>query len=237
MLRLKDRQRQIPNGYKFRLPELKWSAPGNYPSFTIVCDQLQAVVHANPKLAEKNKWPTTRAGIEDWVDSFNAQLCSLMGWDDYITTDASNSVPKTSPRHLQETLQSLGAAAAKAKELVAGARTLSEWEDSQEPPVPAAQAAQRANTCTLCPRNEPGDFTKWFTVPAAELIRRKLEKLSGRGLSTPHDDSLHICSACWCPLKLKVHVPIGWIGKRLSETTKARLRVGRNCWVLAELGS
>lgn len=236
MLRLKDRQRQIPNGYKFRLPELKWTAPGNYPSFTVVCDHLQAAINANPFLAQKNQWPSTRAGVEEWVDRYNAELCARMGWDDYVTTETSGSVPKSQPRYLQETLRNLGAAAAKGKELVAGARTLSEWEDSGEPPVPKAQATARALVCTLCPKNETGDFTRWFTVPAAELIRRKVAKTQQRGLTTPHDESLHICSACWCPLQLKVHVPIAWIGKRLGDAALERMREGRNCWVLAELG-
>src|SRR5512137_1066676 len=174
MLQLKDRQKSIPNGFKFYLPELKWNAPGNYPSFTRVCDALQAVVNANLAMAQQKQWPTDRPGIEAWVDTYNASLCAAMGWNDYITSEGVPSVPKMSPSLQKETLQSLAAAAARAKELVAGAKSLIEWDESGENAVPRDLANSRAMTCSACPRNEPGDWTKWFTVPAAELIKRRV---------------------------------------------------------------
>lgn len=235
MLRLKNRQTQIPNGFRFYLPEVKWSAPPNFPSFARVCDGLQAVIAANPALAEKKKWPTDRAAIEDWVDTYNASICASMGWDEYIAQDVPSSVPKSNPLHQQETLRSLAAAAARAKELVAGAKTLTEWIDSNEPPVGPELSTHRAIVCAQCPKNEAGDWTKWFTVPAAELIKRQVEKAQARKLETPRDDQLNLCTACHCPLKLKVHVPIAWIAKRLTEEQKTKLSEGRNCWILAEL--
>lgn len=230
MPKLKDRQKSIPNGYVFYLPELKWSAPGNFPSFTRVCDALQQVVNANPYLAQKHQWPTDRAGIENWVDLYNATVCARMGWEDYIVAEGGGgSVPKTSPQHQSETLRSLASAAARAKELVAGAKTLLEWEESGEAPVAPELATHRAIVCSGCPKNEVGDWTKWFTVPAAEIIKRRIEKAQARNLVTPRDDALHFCSACNCPLKLKVHVPIAWITKRLSPETRAKL--DPRCWI------
>jgi len=82
--------------------------------------------------------------------------------------------------------------------------------------------------------NGQGDFTQWFTVPAAELIRRRVEKAQGRGLTTPRDDMLNLCLACHCPLKLKVHVPIKWIDRVLSAEQKEKLKGGKDCWILAE---
>ena len=234
-MQLKDRNKQIPNGLRFYIPELKWNAPGPYASFTRVCDAVEQVIKANPHLAQQHKWPADRTGVENWVDAYNSQLCAQMGWGDYITDGQEPSHPKWDSRYQQETLQSLRAAAAKAKELVAGARTLGEWDDSGEPAVDRDLSTARALTCAACPKNESGDWTKWFTVPAAELIKRRLEKAQQRNLSTIHDDKLQFCSACSCPLKLKVHVPIHWVAKRLSPDTIKKLREAPNCWVLKEM--
>ena len=147
MLKLKDRQKSIPGGFQFYLPELKWSAPRNYPSFTVVANALEAVVNANAGLAAKHKWPTDRMGVENWVDLYNATVCARMGWNDYIVEGGGTvSFPKSSPP--TQNLQSLGAAAARARELVAGAQTLIEWIDSKDEPVPRDQAQARAFICS-----------------------------------------------------------------------------------------
>jgi len=237
MLRLKDRNHQIPGGFVFYLPELKWSAPKNYPSFRVVCDSLQAVVKANPFLASKHQWPTDRESIENWVDSFNATVCSRMGWSDYITPSGggASSLPKSpSP---EQTLPSLTAAAARAKELLSGAKTLLEWDDSGEPPVSLPLAEKRAEVCAPCPLNQAGDWTRWFTTPAAELIKRRVAKAHQRGLTTPLDEQLHLCTACHCPLQVKVHIPLPWITKRLSPEQFQRLRQAPGCWIIREMES
>jgi len=232
MLRLKDRNKSIPNGFCFYLPELKWHAPSNFPSFTVVCNGLEAVIKANPYLAKKHGWPTDRHGIEDWVDAYNATLCAKMGWDAYITPSGGGggTLPKSQPP--PHSLASLAAAAARVKELVAGARSLMEWDDSGEDGVPRDQAQSRALVCSTCPRNEKGDWTEWFTTSAAELIKRRVEKVHSRGLSTIHDESLHVCTACHCPLPVKVHVPLRWITKRLTDEQRAKL--DPRCWILSE---
>lgn len=232
MPKLKDRQKQIPGGYQFYLPQLKWKAPGNFPSFTVVANALESVVNANPFLAEKHKWPRDRAGIENWVDLYNATLCARMGWDDYITDGSGGGgvLPKSQP--LLHNLNSLAAAAARAKELVAGAKSLMEWDDSGEDAVPRDLSTSRALICSTCPRNEKGDWTEWFTTSAAELIKRRVEKVHARSLSTIHDESLHVCTACHCPLPVKVHVPLSWITKRLTAEQKSRL--DPRCWILKE---
>lgn len=234
--RLRNRQLQIPNGLTFYLPELKWRSPGG-ASFQGIVNALAKVIAANPYLAQKNQWPTDSRGIEDWVDTYNATICARMGWVNYIQEDAGGTtIPKTSAPHQQATLQSLRNAAVAAKALVAGAKTLNEYLDSGEPPVPADLAHRRAVVCSACPLNEEGDFTKWFTVPAAELIKRQIEKASSRQLTTPRDDDLHLCTACHCPLRLKIHIPIDWIIKRLSPEQTQKLHQGKSCWILQESG-
>lgn len=232
MLRLKSRQSFIPNGFVFYLPEVKWKSP-RMASFDRIVGELMGVIAANPALAKKNGWPTDRPGVEDWVDKYNATVCAKMGWNDYILTDASGSIPKASAP--AQSLRSLAAVAAKAKALVAGAKTLMEWDDSGEPPVGRDLATSRASVCVACPLNQQGDWTDWFTIPAAELIQRRIQKAAARNLSTVHDERLKLCSACGCPLRLKVHVPIEWIGKRLSPEQRSRMESAPSCWVIGEL--
>jgi len=234
MPRLKDRNSSIPGGLVFYLPEVKWSAPKNFPSFTVVCNGLEAVIRANPALAAKHKWPTDRAGIENWVDAYNATVCAKMGWTKYIGGEGSGggSLPKSQPP--TQNLASLASAVARARELVAGAKTLIEWLDEGEKPVDRDLATARAATCAACPKNEKGDWTKWFVLPAAELIRRQVEKAQSLSMSTVHDESLNMCTACMCPLKLKVHVGVGWILKRLTAHQREGLKQGKDCWILRE---
>jgi hypothetical protein len=231
-----NRQMQIPNGMHFYLPAAKWKSPPG-ASFQRICDELEVVIRAHPALAAKHKWPTDRVGIENWVDAYNATICARMGWDTYImdeTGGGGSSTPKASPPHQQETLRSLKDAAARAKELVAGAKHLAEWMGSKEGPVDKELALRRAQICSACPLNLEGDWTKWFTVPAAELIRRQVEQATGLGLTTPADERLHLCEACHCPLRLKVHVPIAHIAKALTPDMRAKLTNGKDCWILAE---
>lgn len=233
MLRLKSRQSFIPNGFVFYLPEVKWKAP-RMASFDTIVGELQRVIAANPALAQKNKWPTDRNAIADWVDEYNATVCAKMGWDDYIIPSGeSASIPKSGAP--TQSLQSLAAAAAKARELVSGAKTLMEWDDSGEPPVSRDLSTSRAAVCAECPLNQQGDWTEWFTVPAAELIKRRIQKAQERNLSTIYDEKLKLCSACGCPLRLKVHVPIAWVTKRITDKQKETMKTAPRCWVIQEI--
>ena len=219
----------------FYLPPLKWNAPKG-SSFSLICDALERAIKANPALAAKHKWPSDRRAIEDWVDLYNATVCARMGWSEYIQADTGGiTIPKSSAPHQQQTLQSLRNAVAEAKELVSGAKTLDEYLESNEPPVSPELSTHRAIICSKCPLNSPEDLTKWFTVPAAEYIRRKIGKAQSRNMTTPRDDELNLCTACHCPLKLKVHIPIEWIGKRLGNDKLAKMRKGKDCWIIAEM--
>lgn len=236
MLRLKDRNRQIPGGMSFYLPEVKWKAPGNFPSFDTIANALLRVIQANPALAKKHGWPTHIAAVENWVDLYNATVCAHMGWTDYIFTEGAEavSIPKSSPPHQTLSLSGLAAAGAKAMELVRGAKTLSEWVESNEAPVTSDLSTHRAIICSQCPKNAKGDWTQWFASPAAELIKRLVEKAQSRKLTTPRDDQLQCCTICYCPLTLKVHVGIEWIKKRMKPDEAAKLKAVPNCWIASE---
>jgi len=82
MAKLKDRQRQIPNGLKFHLPEVKYkSSP--FASFDSICNSVHTIVQANLELAIAKGWPTDMPAIRDWVDTYNANLCEMNKWTDY----------------------------------------------------------------------------------------------------------------------------------------------------------
>lgn len=230
MAKLKDRQRQIPYGFKFYLAEVNWTAPA-FASFTVICDQLESIIKANPWLAQKNRWPNTRAGVEAWVDLYNSTICQQYGWNDYIVADGGAGVPKMMPPpHPQSRLDRLAAVAA-------GAKVLVEFVASKEEAVPIEVSRRRANACANrdgvpCPKNTTGDWLALFTQPAAQAIKEKLESRSGLRLETHLDDKLGVCDACDCPLGLKVHMPLSRILQGLNPAQRQALDPG--CWILAE---
>lgn len=233
MLRLKSRQKYIPGGFKFYLPEVKWSSTPN-ASFDVISQALLRVIKANPALAQKHGWPTSLPAVENWVDLYNATVCSRMGWTDYILTDTGGTSPKALAPHQALSLSGLAAAAIKAKALVSGAKTLMEWVYSNDPAVPPELSTHRAIVCSGCPLNDKGAWTDWFTVPAAELIKRMIEHAQTRKLSTPRDDQLQCCTACYCPMKLKVHIPISWVTAHQTPDQVAKLKSVPNCWIVQE---
>lgn len=231
MNRLKDRNKQIPNGYKMRLAAARWESPP-FMSFTTLCQATAKVVRANPALAAANHWPTDDAGIEQMVESYQVRLCEVNGWSDYLATAMGPpEPPKILPPHSPR---------AHFARLAAGASTLLDWLGEGGVPVAPELAASRARVCagdpadpaSACPQNQPGDLLSWFTKPASELIRKQLEKRKDLNLSTPDDERINICDACGCPLKLKVHVPLADILRRIPAESRSAL--DPRCWILKE---
>lgn len=233
MARLKNRQIQIPGGLKFYQPQTKWQPPA-FASFAVIVQSLISHRNANPALRDANRWPTDEATVADEVDEFNARMCEQAGWTDYIQSAVGTAPPPFFPAPSQMDQSKLVAAAGVVKKIWAGVRTLNDWLDSGDDPVPAEQSANRAAVCADCPKNVPGDFSTWFTKPASEAIRRQLERVKDRKLSTPDDVKLNICEVCYCPMKLKVHTPLKYINAHLSDEVLKALESGNNCWILSE---
>lgn len=225
MAALKSRQRQIPNGFKFRIPEVRWqSAP--FASFDTIVNQVLNLVTSNPAL--QKVYPTSREAIADLVDRVNADFCKLNGWNAYITDPAPDVSP---PKPMAPSaVQRLQAVAGAVKKVNAGARLLLDWEKSGQPPVDNSLAQERAFVCSTCPQNGKGDLTSWFTKSASELIRSQLSRLHGLNLSTALDDKLGVCDVCLCPLKLKVHAPKSLILEHIPDDVKSQLPA--HCWIL-----
>lgn len=232
--RLKNRQMQIPGGFKFLQPETGWQ-PSRFSSFQTIVQAIISHRSANPHLAQKHNWRMDVAGVEDELDTFNATVCARMGWTNYITVPEGEPPPPKLKAPSPEEQSQIAAAAGRVKKIWSGVRTLSDWVSQGGEAVTPNRSESRAAVCAACPLNGKGDFTQWFTAPAAAAIAGMVEKLKSRKLSTTHDESLNICTACLCPMKLKVHTPISFIKQHLSESVISDLRKAPACWIIEEL--
>lgn len=233
--RLKSKQMQIPNGFKFIQPETNWQAP-RFASFDVIVKNLIGHRQGRPDLVAKHNWATDYDGVAYDVEQFNVRLCLQHGWGEYLDgLDVGGGLPpKSKPPSLAEVAQ-VNAAAGVAKKIWSGVKTLNDWIDSGEPPVVPELANGRAAVCAACPQNKPGGFESWFTKPAAGAIQKQMEKLAERKLATPHDDQINICQVCLCPLKLKVHTPLKFIKDHMSEAVLKDLLKVPKCWIVSEL--
>lgn len=224
MARLISRQKQIPNGFVFYQPQTGWKAP-RFASFDKIVDALVAHRKGNPFLAKKFKWNLDREAVAIEVDEFNAAICLKMGWTDYVTLAAGGQSTIPFPKALPQALESLG-------KLAAGGKVLVEWITSGQEAVENSLAESRAEVCSKCPLNAQGDWTSFFTVPVSRKIREALEARRNWNLTTSHDDKLKVCDACYCPLPLKVHMPIDRILSRIPQESFDALAL--DCWIRKE---
>jgi hypothetical protein len=230
---LKSRQMQIPGGLRFYMPQLNWQA-SPFQSFDSLVQQIIAVRKGNPHVTAKMGWPTDTASVETEVDNFNTMICAQQGWTDYIIAAAPAPPPKWTPSQQVQSQASVQNAAAAVKKIWAGAKTLNDWLDSGEPAVAQELADKRAATCAACPLNNTAPLTDWFTRPAAEVLRRQLERVQDRNLVTPDDSKLGTCTACYCANKLKVWTPMKFITPHLAADVIEALKTGNGCWIIKE---
>jgi hypothetical protein len=225
MSRLKDRNKFIPNGFIFYQAETGWQ-PQRMQSFETIVAAIIAHRNANPWLKDKNGWSVDPDTVREELDRYNAKVCEHMGWKDYISSAGDSAPPLSQP--LPQRLLHRGA------NVVAGAETLVDWIADGAEAVGVEVSSERAAVCSACPKNGKGDLLSYFTRPAAEAIRRTVARKNEMQLTTPYDDGLGICEVCDCPLKLKVHLPIEVIVKKLSPVTRSELPA--HCWIRKEIG-
>lgn len=221
---LKSRQLQIPGGFKFYIPQLKWQSTP-FASFETIVQGVISARMAHPAMVAKYGWSVDRNQVADEVDAFNTRLCVQMGWLNYIVEGGQAAPPFYNPPVNRSNLD-------KAKRLVAGGKTIVEWLASGAAAVPESQSEERAAVCVACPMNDVGDFTRFFTVPVSEAIRATINQRKDWNLKTSYDEQLGVCSACSCPMKLKVHMPLADILKRIKPEDKAAL--DPKCWIRLE---
>jgi hypothetical protein len=147
-----------------------------------------------------------------------------------------DAVPKLTPPPVQAP-RLVGAvvdAVAAVKKLAAGASALLEWEEQGYPHVEKEVAEKRAETCSICPKNQQGrSLTEYFTVPVAELYNKRFKKLDEQKLTTSFDGLLNVCQGCLCPMRTKVWFPPQMIVKRLTPEIRGQLnQIQPRCWQL-----
>lgn len=254
MARLKDRDRQIPSGLKYREAITGWRARP-YSSFGSIVSDLIELRTANPHLSAKHGWSIDYETVANEVDAFNAKICEKMGWRDYITDGDPSSeaggaaVPFRRRKERVpiggENSESLsahrnnqsgeGAVVAGVRNVVAGIALVADWLGDELIPVDKETATNRAHVCVSCPQNQDPNFLEKITGLAAEELRALIGVRSQMELRTQYDNKLHECKACGCSLKLKVWASIGHIRANMRESVKEQLP--DFCWILHESNS
>lgn len=237
-MRLKSRVKGIPHGLKFAQPEVNWSSinvVGKSPSWETLVTAVVAMRNANPHHRDKHRWATDVESVANEVDSYNAKICMDNGWVTYVLTVGAGFTSR--PVQRPQLSPDVAGPISTIKKLWAGLKTTGDWLDSGQPPVAIELAEKRAYVCSECPLNAKGEFTEWFTLPAANAIKRQIAKLSERNLTTTKDAQLQVCKACLCPLQLKVHTPMSFIQPHLTDQVTDSLKNGKDCWILSELAS
>jgi len=223
MVRLKNRRVCPVNAFQYRQAET--GAQFKEWDFELLVSQVIAHRQQNPRF----NLPTDGNSVRSEVDYANAlRMLSIRGGESYVTEDAG-AAPDPKRLASRSAFQNVVGGV---KKIASGKAILTEWLGEGGVPVRGELANQRAATCAACPKNKAGDWTSFFTAPAADMIRRKLELRHDLNLSTPDDDKLVVCDACLCPLKLKVHTPLKHILNHTSAEVRAELDPG--CWVLSE---
>lgn len=116
---------------------------------------------------------------------------------------------------------------------VIGARILADWLGAGGGPVDNALAESRAAICRSCPENSHPRWWESHNNAIALAMREMLELKNEIGYSVSQEDKLHLCRACGCCLKLKVHVPIEHI--KAHTLPDAVDKYPDHCWIRNEL--
>lgn len=234
MVSLKNPDGQIPNGLKYLQSETGWDSSkmiGKFPSMSTLVRGVIAHRGGNSWLIQKHNWSTDFNVVLGEMRDYNARLCLEHGWLNYITTDEE----PPAVANVQKKTLSASAAGGSIRKISAGIGVLLDWVGSGGVPVASEAAERRASICATCPRNDGGDWKAYFTEPIAAKIKQQLEIKHDLQLKTSHDDRLTVCSACDCPLQLKVWTPLEHILEHTSEEVKERL--DPRCWILQEAAS
>jgi hypothetical protein len=210
MIRMKNRMQAPVNGWQFFQSQTNWNlveqAPVAQWDFNLA---VQSII-AHRKLNPRFNLPTDPASVENELDYANAKrMQSIQGAESYIQSN-EDPIPKPQPQRLQ----GLHAVVGGVSKVAYGAATVIDWIKSGEEAVSQELATKRASICATCEKN---------------AIKAAVSQREGWNLTTPHDEKLKVCTACLCPLKLKVHMPLDAITKRLPKESYEDLVP--QCWI------
>lgn len=228
MVKLKSRYQCPVGGFQFIDAPISDQALQTW-DFESLVRQVEDRRRQNPRFG----LPVDTNAIRNEVDQQNAlRMLSIQNAESYITADPGGAPPNF-PSARPQKWAGVAGVASRAGALAAGAAILRDWLGDGGTPVAKELANGRAGVCATCPQNEPGDWMALFTAPAQEFIRGQLNVRKDLNCTTPFDDQLRVCKACFCPLKLKVHVPLEHIKRHLSDGARAKLDA--RCWITDEM--
>ena len=222
MPRVKNRRVSAVGGWKYFQPQT--GASFEDWDFGSIVQKIQQHRQGNPRF----RLSTNLTDIENEVDEHNAmRMLSIAGAEGYVEASVGDSPPLHRPLNPP----SSPSVAAGSSRVIGGAKIALEMFGSQGP-VSAALAEHRASICVDCPKNDKGDWTKWFTVPASAVIRQMIGLIHDMKLTTPYDDKIQFCSACSCPIRSKVWAPLNHIKQHTPP--EALEHVDERCWIIHE---
>lgn len=235
MARLLSRSKHPPFGYQILLPELAMKFPVK-GSFNEVCIAFSRLIKANPGPAAKSGWPhpDDHDAVADWVDGHNAARLIALGYTSFVDNEAyGGDVFYDAAYHEAQKKTSLASVAVRVN---AGAALWLELFGAEGRTVSQDVANARASKCIQCPKNDTTtSLFNIFVAAVARALGGLFEIMKDKELSTPHDAQLGVCSACLCPNRAKVHVPIERVLTHTDEPTMAKFnKENPRCWVLVE---
>lgn len=260
MPRLTSREKMLPRNLTFYIAPLRWTSPPG-SSFDDIVRGAIAVLSSQPHVAQQLGWDLSYPAMADRIDEHLATICEKLEMRQYYTgrpggapvaapftmpdirrpdlyqrgfggSVAANKFPP--PQQSPRMQGSIAVGVSMIKKLAAGAASLLEWNEAGLPHVSQEVADKRASICAVCPKNNQGkNLTDYFTVPLAEMIKKRVEVMLEMDLKTPYDDKLKVCEGCLCPLRTKVFFPDELILKRISDQTRSELnQQNPRCWIL-----
>ena len=218
MPRLKSRTQNPPGGFIFSIPQAGVRENQSW-SFNEAVDKYLAIARANPRL----RLPQDRATVENLIDEQNASRVGLIQGGQIYLAQGGVAPPFITPPP----------AVAKLAGAINKAQLLKDMMESD--PVGIALAGQRASVCVQCPMNRKADWKAILAAPAFALVRAMMAAKSVEGVTTQYDEKLETCSACDCPLAVKILYPIEMIKKHTTPEQLAKFHP--SCWIRSELNA
>jgi len=120
--------------------------------------------------------------------------------------------------------QAVARAAARVRNTAQGVRILSEWLGDGGAPVDQSLAQQRLNTCLHCLHNKPTNPNS-IEKAVGEVIIEQEELRHDMAMILQGESNAGTCEVCGCYLKLKVWVPLSYLGDRKMPDI---------CWISQE---
>jgi uncharacterized protein (UPF0218 family) len=193
------------------------------------------------RFRQNNSHP--RTDLSEVMDDVEEFQCARLGYDPSVCVSKKKTARFFSPSqifqasasHLRESVEAAGRRISQAMD---GSAILKDWLGDGGIPVPKEQSQARADICSgrltanPCPFNVAG-FAPIEAV--AEAIKQQTEEKNKLNLRVEGEENLKSCDLCWCPLPLKVHVPMSYIVSKTPAKMLAKFRQAQPaCWMNTE---